>query len=143
MRIGELAERTGVSVRSLRYYEQQGLLAATRTAGGHREYPQAAVDRVVRIQEMFAAGLPSRVLAELLPCIHDADGSPNATATPWLTETLVAERDRIDAAIKDLYRTRAVLDKVIGAARGTPESEAEPEAMPVLEAEAGADGVRR
>lgn len=124
MRIGDLAQRTGVSVRSLRYYEQQGLLASTRTAGGQRDYPQAAVDRVIRIQEMFAAGVPSRVLAELLPCIHDADGTPNATATPWLTETLTAERDRIDAAIKDLRRTRTLLDEVIGTAQGAPAAEA-------------------
>ncbi|MBF6159308.1 MerR family transcriptional regulator [Nocardia cyriacigeorgica] len=118
MRIGELAERTGVSVRSLRYYETQGLLASTRTPGGQRDYPEAAVDRVIRIQEMFAAGLHSRTMAELLPCIHDVDGTPNATATPFLAETLVAERERIDACIRDLHRTREVLDEVIQAAQG-------------------------
>ena len=45
MRIGELARRTGVSERSLRYYEQQALLAADRTPGGQRDYPEQAVDR--------------------------------------------------------------------------------------------------
>ncbi|MEV5648114.1 MerR family transcriptional regulator [Nocardia sp. NPDC052254] len=120
MRIGELARRTGVSVRSLRYYESQGLLSSSRTAGGQREYPDYAVDRVIRIQEMFAAGLHSRTLAELLPCINDYDGTPAATATPWLTETLAAERERIDAAMRDLERTRAVLDGVISAAQGEP-----------------------
>ncbi len=120
MRIGELARRTGVSVRSLRYYESQGLLASSRTTGGQREYPEQAVDRVVRIQEMFAAGLHSRTLAGLLPCINDYDGTPAETATPWLTETLAAERDRIDAAVKDLLRTRDVLDGVINAAKGEP-----------------------
>jgi DNA-binding transcriptional MerR regulator len=60
VRIGELAERTGVSVRSLRYYETKGLLASERTSGGQREYPEAAVDRVRRIQEMFAAGTATR-----------------------------------------------------------------------------------
>ncbi|NEW38504.1 MerR family transcriptional regulator [Nocardia cyriacigeorgica] len=118
MRIGELAERTGVSVRSLRYYETQGLLTSTRTGGGQRDYRDTAVDRVIRIQELFAAGLHSRTMAALLPCIHDADGSPNATATPFLAETLTAERDRIDAAIRDLHRTRDVLDGVIRAADG-------------------------
>lgn len=118
MRIGELAERTGVSVRSLRYYETQGLLASTRTPGGQRDYPEAAVDRVIRIQEMFAAGLHSRTMAELLPCIHDVDGTPNTPATPFLAETLVAERERIDACIRDLHRTREVLDEVIQAAQG-------------------------
>lgn len=120
MRIGELARRTGVSVRSLRYYESRGLLASTRTPGGQREYPDTAVERVIRIQEMFAAGLPSRILAGLLPCINDSDGTPSAKATPWLTETLTAERARIDACIKDLHRTREVLDDVIRAAEGEP-----------------------
>jgi DNA-binding transcriptional MerR regulator len=69
MRIGELARQTGVSERSLRYYEQQGLLAADRTPGGQREYPERAVDRVIRIQELFAAGLHSKRIARLLPCV--------------------------------------------------------------------------
>ncbi|WP_067467405.1 MerR family transcriptional regulator [Nocardia amamiensis] len=118
MRIGELAERTGVSVRSLRYYETKGLLAAERTSGGQREYPQTAVDRVRRIQEMFAAGLHSDTIGELLPCIHDVDGTPNVQATPFLVEKLTEERARIDQALRDLRRTSEVLDGVIRAAGG-------------------------
>jgi DNA-binding transcriptional MerR regulator len=117
MRIGELARRTGVSERSLRYYEQQGLLTAERTPGGHREYPGAAVDRVVRIQELYAAGLHSDRIARLLPCMRDADGGPSAVATPKLVADLVAERDRIDRMITDLVRSRDTLDEVIEAAR--------------------------
>ncbi|NUT53744.1 MAG: MerR family transcriptional regulator [Saccharothrix sp.] len=118
MRIGELAERTGVSVRSLRYYEQQGLLAAERTPGGQREYPERAVDRVIRIQELFAAGLTSRKIALMLPCMRDADGGPSEIATPRLVEDLTAERARIDRLIDDLVRSREVLDEVIEAASG-------------------------
>ncbi|MEU1055850.1 MerR family transcriptional regulator [Streptomyces sp. NPDC005876] len=118
MRIGELARRTGVSEWSLRYYEKQGLLAAERTPGGHREYPEAAVDRVVRIQELFAAGLGSGRIARLLPCMRDADGGPSAVATPRLVEDLAAERARIDRTIADLLRSRETLDEVIDAARG-------------------------
>ncbi|PXX66881.1 DNA-binding transcriptional MerR regulator [Nocardia tenerifensis] len=118
MRIGELAERTGVSVRSLRYYEAKGLLTAERTSGGQREYAESAVDRVRRIQEMFAAGLHSATVGELLPCIHDVDGTPNATATPFLVEKLTEERERIEQAMRDLDRTREVLDGVIRAASG-------------------------
>ncbi|MBO2454638.1 MerR family transcriptional regulator [Actinomadura barringtoniae] len=116
MRIGELARRTGVSERSLRYYEQQGLLVADRTSGGHRDFPEVAVDRVIRIQELFAAGLNSAKIAELLPCMRDADGGPSAIATPRLTADLVAERDRINRLISDLVRSRDVLDEVIDAA---------------------------
>ncbi|PZT69348.1 MerR family transcriptional regulator [Streptomyces sp. SW4] len=117
MRIGELARRTGVSERSLRYYEQQGLLAAERTPGGHRAYPEAAVDRVVRIQELYAAGLCSSKIAQLLPCMRDTDGGPSAVATPKLVADLAAERERIDRMIADLVRSRDTLDEVIDAAR--------------------------
>ncbi|MFD3501453.1 MerR family transcriptional regulator [Streptomyces sp. NPDC058676] len=117
MRIGELARRTGVSERSLRYYEQQGLLAAGRTAGGHRDFAEAAVDRVVHIQELFAAGLHSSKIAQLLPCMRDADGGPSVVATPKLVADLTEERDRIDRMIADLVRSRETLDEVIDAAR--------------------------
>jgi DNA-binding transcriptional MerR regulator len=113
MRIGELARQTGVSERSLRYYEQQGLLVSDRSPGGQREYADRAVDRVILIQELFAAGLHSKKIAELLPCMRDPDGGPNERATPQLVTDLTAERDRIDRMIADLSTSRAVLDDVI------------------------------
>ncbi|GAB1511209.1 MerR family transcriptional regulator [Actinophytocola sp. KF-1] len=116
MRIGRLAERTGVSERSLRYYEQQGLLTADRTPGGQREYPEQAVDRVIRIQELFAAGLTSKTIARLLPCMRDADGGPSAIATPRLIDDLVAERTRIERTMTELASAREVLNDVIKAA---------------------------
>lgn len=118
MRIGELARRTGVSQRSLRYYEQQGLLTSDRTPGGQREYSEKAVDRVIRIQELYAAGLHSRTISSLLPCMRDADGGPAAEATPRLLGALSAERDRIEQAIRDLSTSREILDGVIDAASG-------------------------
>ena len=119
MRIGELAHRTGVSERSLRYYEEQGMLASERTPGGHREYSDAAVDRVIRIQELFAAGLSSKTISRLLPCMRDSDGGPSEIATPRLVADLAAERERIDGTITDLVRSRDVLDDVIDTARGS------------------------
>jgi DNA-binding transcriptional MerR regulator len=119
MRIGELARRTGVSVRSLRYYEQQGLLAARRTVGGQREYPEQAVDRVIRIQELFAAGLHSKKIARLLPCMRDTDGGPSEIATPALVAELAAERDRIDRTITELLNSREILSQVIDTASGS------------------------
>ncbi|WP_396899321.1 MerR family transcriptional regulator [Mycolicibacterium sp.] len=116
MRIGELARRTGVSERSLRYYEQQGLLASDRTASGQRHYTERAVDRVVHIQELYAAGLNSRTIASLLPCMRDSDGGPAPDATPRLVTKLTAERARLDRAIRELATSRDVLDGVIAAA---------------------------
>ncbi|MCO1576310.1 MerR family transcriptional regulator [Crossiella sp. SN42] len=116
MRIGELARRTGVSERSLRYYEEQGLLIPERTPGGQREYPEFAVDRVIRIQELFAAGLHSRKIARLLPCMRDADGGPSARATPKLVAELTEEKARIERTMKELASSRDLLDEVINAA---------------------------
>jgi DNA-binding transcriptional MerR regulator len=118
MRIGELARRSGVSERSLRYYEQQGLLRSERTPGGHRTYGDWAVDRVIRIQALYAAGLCSRKIAQLLPCMRDSDGGPNEFATPRLVGELAAERDRINRMIADLTLSRDILDEVIDAASG-------------------------
>ncbi|NOP96900.1 MerR family transcriptional regulator [Mycolicibacterium fortuitum] len=118
MRIGELARRTGVSRRSLRYYEEQGLLASDRTPGGQREYSEQAVDRVMRIQELYAAGLHSRTISSLLPCMRDADGGPSSQATPRLLAQLSAERDRIEQAMRELATSREILDGVIEAASG-------------------------
>ncbi|MEU7606475.1 MerR family transcriptional regulator [Streptomyces sp. NPDC040724] len=118
MRIGELAARTGVGERSLRYYETQGLLVSDRTPGGHRDFSERAVDRVIRIQELYAAGLNSAKIARILPCMRDEDGGPSVRATPRLVAELTAERERIDRLIGDLLRSREVLDEVIDAAAG-------------------------
>lgn len=111
MRIGELARRTGVSERSLRYYEEQGLLRPGRSAGGQRDYAESDVDRVIRIQELFASGLCSSKIARLLPCLS------GGVASPELVEELMVERQRIDRMIRDLHRSREVLDGVISEAR--------------------------
>lgn len=110
VRIGELATRAGVSVRALRYYEEQNLLAAERSPSGQRHYPDGAVDRVRLIQQLYAAGVTSRSIADLLPCVVDGQ------ATPELLDRLSAERDRIDRQIGDMVSARDRLDTVIAAA---------------------------
>lgn len=107
MRIGDLAAATGVSVRSLRYYEEQGLLAADRTPSGQRTYGSAAVERVALVQQLFGAGLPSRTIVRLLPCVDAGRATPESFAL------LVAERDRITAQIAELEAARTRLDEVI------------------------------
>lgn len=56
MLIGELAARTGVTTRALRFYEEQGLLTSGRTAAGYREYEEEAVARVRNIRELLQLG---------------------------------------------------------------------------------------
>jgi DNA-binding transcriptional MerR regulator len=72
MRIGELAARTGVSVRSLRHYEQHGLLVADRGSNGYRQFPGSAVETVARIRVLLGAGLSVATIRQVLPCMLDA-----------------------------------------------------------------------
>ena len=57
MQISELARRTGVSLRSLRYYEAKGLLSAQRLENGYRSYQEEDIDRVHLIQQFLSMGL--------------------------------------------------------------------------------------
>ncbi|ROP38320.1 MerR family transcriptional regulator [Saccharothrix texasensis] len=113
MRIGDLAARAGVSVRSLRYYEEQGLLSSTRSAGGQRHYTEDDVERVAFVQRLYAAGLSSRTITELLPCI-DSPSDENSDAA---MERMARERDRLSDHIQELLRTRDALDLLMVAAR--------------------------
>ncbi|MFC5825811.1 MerR family transcriptional regulator [Nonomuraea insulae] len=110
MRIGELAARTGASVRALRYYEEQHLLGSERSQSGQRVYSESAVERVWLIQQLYAAGLASRSIEPLMPCVVSGE------VTPELLERLRAERNRIDTKIGDMVKTRGKLDSIIDAA---------------------------
>jgi DNA-binding transcriptional MerR regulator len=107
MRIGTLAERTGVSVRALRYYEEQGLVVADRSRNGHRQYPESAVERVKFIQLLYTAGLASKAILPILPFLD------TLVATPQMTRRLMEERDRLQAKIHDLTRAHDRLDELI------------------------------
>jgi DNA-binding transcriptional MerR regulator len=107
MRIGELATRAGVSVRALRYYEEQELLAPERSPSGQRLYLESAVDRVQLIQQLFAAHLSSKVIVDLLPRVVDGK------ATPELIDRLAAQRADIDRQVAALVSARERLDSVI------------------------------
>src|SRR3954464_2639282 len=104
MRIGDLSAATGASARSLRYYEEQGLLASWRSPGGPRQYPADTVERVALIQSLMAAGLTSATIRDVLPCITEA-----AIRTPWLAARLREELTRVEHQIESLHRTRTIL----------------------------------
>ncbi|MFF5494323.1 MerR family transcriptional regulator [Streptomyces aquilus] len=114
LRIGEVARGAGVSVRAVRYYEQQGLLTAERSPAGQRLYREDAIDRVRFFQQMFAAGLTSRRIAELLPCWNA--GHTDAEQRAMLRE----ERRRLQAKIDELQAARDRLDEVIAVTETHP-----------------------
>ena len=108
MRIGDLAAVTGASVRSLRYYEEQGLLTPERSSSGQRTYSPDAIQLIGLIQQLFNAGLCSKAIAELLPCINDP-----ASRTPELRSRLLRERERLSSDIAKISLNRNSLDNLI------------------------------
>lgn len=106
--VGRLADASGVSTRSIRYYEEQGLLESRRTQAGHRRFAPETVDRVILIQRLFAAGLSSREIEPVLPCMVD-----ESTRTSLLVDVLRDHRERLAHEIRKQRETVRILDEVI------------------------------
>jgi DNA-binding transcriptional MerR regulator len=108
MKIGDLATRTGVSARSLRYYEAQGLIRPSRDLSGHRQFEDHDVDRVLAIQELFSAGFCSTVIQELLPTVVD----PRDTDAGLLAAHFEAARRRLRRELRLVERELDQLARV-------------------------------
>jgi DNA-binding transcriptional MerR regulator len=117
MRIGELAQRTGTSRRLLRYYEEQGLLAPDRFPNGYREYDERFVARVAQIRGLLDAGLPVRIIKQLLPCLDTPWTIYCPDPTPEMIATLERERDRMTERIDCLIRNRDAIGEYLERAR--------------------------
>jgi DNA-binding transcriptional MerR regulator len=113
MRIGELSKRTGVSPRSLRYYEQQGLLTSERLTNGYRDYADTAVDIVASIQNLLAAGMNTELIRDVLPALDcgvapricEGEGAALLARVRAVRDELRQQARRIDvhAAALDRY----------------------------------------
>ena len=117
MRIGELAERTGTSRRLLRYYEEQGLIVASRGPNGYRDYDEPTVDRVLQVRGLLDAGLPTRSIKQILPCLDKPRAIYFPDATPEMLATLEAERDRMTRRAECLLRNRDAIADYLDAVR--------------------------
>lgn len=106
--IGGLSEVTGASPRSLRYYEEQGLITPQRTAAGHRRYDSDAVDQVILVQRMFSAGLSSAEIQPILPGMIDEEHR-----TGLLVAELRGFRHRLHQDIARQLDAIDILDEVI------------------------------
>ncbi|MFF5254623.1 MerR family transcriptional regulator [Streptomyces leeuwenhoekii] len=114
MFIGELARRTGVSTRSLRYYEQQGLLRPQRRASGYREFDESDVAAVRRVRILLAAGLNTDLIREVLPCMAD-EGAILAPTCEEMAQDLKHEHERLSRSIEQLQAAHAMLGSIIHA----------------------------
>lgn len=112
MKIGALSLRTGVSVRMLRYYEQEGLLAPARTESGYRRYDAGDVQRVEGIVLLNNAGLPLAAIRDLLSCVPL--GAVSAPVCAALKSRIGEQLARIDQQIVSLNKSRQLLVRLLG-----------------------------
>lgn len=115
MKIGELSARTGIATRMLRYYEEQGLIEPERQQNGYRDYDEHLVDRVNTIRNLLDTGIPTRIIAAMLPCLDQPQDIVVANPEPELRELLVGEAEKMTERIAFLEKNRDALIRYITA----------------------------
>ncbi|MEU6340911.1 MerR family DNA-binding transcriptional regulator [Streptomyces sp. NPDC046977] len=116
MTIGELADKTGVTPRMLRYYEQQGLLTPWRGSNGYRQYGKAELALVLHLRELIESGLPTRLVRTVLPWIGPQDPKSHAACSGLDKDEVTALREHIeniDRRIEVLSRNRAAISEYL------------------------------
>src|SRR5258708_1238218 len=108
--IGAISKRTGVAASALRFYEAEGLIHATRTAGGQRRYSRATIRRVSFARVAQQVGLTLEEIRSALASLPD-NRTPNQRDWERLSNSW---RPRIDAQIAMLERLRDRLGSCIG-----------------------------
>lgn len=110
MSVGELAERSGVNVSALHFYERQGLIASRRTAGNQRRYGREMLRRVAVIRVAQRVGVPLADVGEALATLPQGRTPTRedwaAMSTRWRAE--------LDERIAQLERLRDSLSDCIG-----------------------------
>lgn len=111
MKIGEVAKEVGAPTRMLRYYEQQGLIQASRSTNGYREYSDEQVEHARHVRALVEAGLSSRMIKIVL----DIEAPPTQDQTDVSDRTLAEELARelrvVENRIVCLEKSRdAVID---------------------------------
>lgn len=109
LRIGELATRIGTSPRSLRHYEQQGLLSPPRDVNGYRVYDATDVIRAGNIKDLLEVGLTTADVKKYVDqgCLDQPLTS--APRCPAELETATSRLARLDDLIARLQHTRGRL----------------------------------
>lgn len=114
MNIGELARQTGVSMRSLRYYETKQLLSPQRGENGYRTYDRTAIERVRVIQFYLGLGLSTHEIFDVVFCSNPDDVASLCDGTglsscPGELDFYQAKLAEIEAQIAALEKARTYL----------------------------------
>jgi DNA-binding transcriptional MerR regulator len=118
MQIGEVAERTGLSLRTLRHYDEIGLLRPSeRSEGGFRLYSEGDVARLLVIRRMKPLGFTLDEMAEVIRLLEALGGSDEAPGTDRLAQ-LEQVISRAEDRRETLRRQVEMADEFIDALRG-------------------------
>jgi MerR family redox-sensitive transcriptional activator SoxR len=110
MTVGEVSDRAGVAPSTLRYYEREGLIEATRSDGGQRRYQRDVLRRIAFVRAAQRVGLS---LDEIKAALGSLPAQRTPTRADW-TRLSRSWRPRLDARIAELQRLRDGLDACIG-----------------------------
>ena len=128
LQIGEVAERVALSLRTVRYYEEMGLIVpADRTAGGFRLYTEEHIDRLALIKQMKPLGFTVQEMRDLLDArdalMSDAGGDDaREAATAQLREFSSATAKRVDELREQLARAEEFAKQLRRQARRRPDA---------------------
>lgn len=122
MRISELARQSGLSTKTIRYYEQIGLLAPPdRTASGYRDYDHSALDRLAFVRAAQAVGLSLGEIRGVLALRDEGE-----TPCGHVLELLRARSAELDRRIAELRSLRRELGHVVERAAGLDQADCDP-----------------
>lgn len=107
MKIGELSRVTGASPRSLRYYEELGLISSVRQPNGYRDYDEATAGVVSTIKSLLELGFPMTLIGRVLPCTGDS--GPIEGECSGIMARVAEIRDEMDEKAHRLLETRDAL----------------------------------
>lgn len=108
--VGQIADRAGLSVPTLRYYEQRGLITSVRSAGNQRRYPRSVLRRLAFIAAAQSVGLSLEQIRTALATLP-TDRAPNQR--DW-TRLSTGWRDTVADRIRQLQALQDSLDSCIG-----------------------------
>jgi DNA-binding transcriptional MerR regulator len=109
MRIGEFSRLTGVSVRMLRYYEDERLLQPIRTGAGYRDYGPTEEQIVRRIRLLASAGLKLGTIRQMLRCVRS--DQPAFEPCDEVRRSMKQQLNVLDQQIGALTENRKILAK--------------------------------
>ncbi len=145
MRIGELAELSGVSTKAVRYYESLGLLTPHRLPNGYRDYDEGHLRIVVEIRELAVVGVTARKAAPFVECLglghqHGDDCVSSLAAY----RDIITEMDHCIAILQAkraqlVERLEATASRTFTKATPVPDYSTLPEGLPTPDDDGAAD----